>query len=145
MAAPVFKGIDWLHWMRVYALNDPGLFDQRLPNEWIVAECEMAVDIALTECPFLSYRARKGWISEATFAGIICGMVLRVARWQRFKTESNGVYSYTEHDPQSLPPGYDASPSLYLSKREKSLLEGSSSSGGPIGTVHMGLDRLYGM
>lgn len=34
---------------------------------------------------------------------------------------------------------------LYVSKREKALLEGHSDSMGPMGTVHMGLDRAYGM
>ena len=41
--------------------------------------------------------------------------------------------------------GKDGSMNLYVSKREKALLEGHSDSMGPMGTVHMGLDRAYGM
>ena len=72
-------------------------------------------------------------------------MVLRIVRYRQFKTESNGSYGYTNFDAQDNPPGKDGSMNLYVSKREKALLEGHSDSVGPIGTVHPGLDRAYGM
>lgn len=136
--------IDWTKWMQVNLLDQPDLAD-RYPNEWILSRCRVAAEMAVTESSNTEPRLQSGDLSEETFAYVVCSMVIRVMRWHRFKTESNGNYSYTEHDPQSNPPGYDASPNLYVSKREKQLLDGYSAGRGPIGTVGMGVQRIYGL
>ncbi|NEG55465.1 hypothetical protein [Bifidobacterium platyrrhinorum] len=136
--------IDWLKWMQVNLLDQPGLADA-YPNEWILSRCRVAAEMAVTESSNTEPRLQSGDLSEETFAYVVCSMVIRVMRWSRFKTESNGNYSYTEHDPQSNPPGYDASPNLYVSKREKQLLDGYADGRGPIGTVGLGVQRIYGL
>ena len=42
-------------------------------------------------------------------------------------------------------PAYDASPNLYVSKREKQLLDGYAEGHGPVGTIGVGLSRIYGL
>ena len=83
-------------------------------------------------------------LSESDFASVVCEMVLRVVRFNRFKTEANGSYSYTEHDPQQNQPGYDPSPRLFLSKAEKSILNGFSESAGTMSHISLGFDPGYG-
>ncbi|OZG68274.1 hypothetical protein [Bifidobacterium eulemuris] len=143
MAANI-ENIDWLKHMRVAALVEPELFDERLPTEWVLRECRLAAALAVSECPAASVRLRAGRLTEDEFAGVVCDMVMRVARWHRMKTESNGSYSYTEHDPQSNTPGYDPSPRLFISKGERALLNGYSGSSGRIGTISMGFDTGFG-
>ena len=58
--------------------------------------------------------------------------------------ESNGSYSYTEHDPQQNQPGYDPSPRLFLSKAEKSILNGFAESAGTMSHISLGFDPGYG-
>ncbi|KFI66539.1 hypothetical protein [Bifidobacterium magnum] len=137
--------IDWVEWMRIYALDDPDLFTERYPVEWVCAMCRIASRMALTEAFEAQTRLDDGTLSEETFAYVCCMMVLRVVRYRRFKSESNGTYTYTNADPLPNDPGKDASPNLYLSKREKTLLQGYLDGHGPMGTVHTGLDRMYGM
>lgn len=137
-------GIDWLAWMRVNLLDEPGLAD-RYPNEWILSRCRVAAEMALTESSNALPRLESGDLSEETFAYVVCSMVMRVMRWTPFKSESNSAYSYTNRDPQPNPPAYDASPNLYVGKREKQLLDGYAEGRGPIGTVGMGLQRIYGL
>lgn len=139
-----FSEIDWLKWMRVNLLDDPGLAGS-YPNEWILSRCRIAAEMAVAESSNTEPRLRSGDLSEETFAYVVCSMVIRVMRWHRLKTESNGNYSYTEHDPQPNPPGYDASPNLYVGKREKQLLDGYAEGRGPIGTVGVGVQRIYGL
>lgn len=138
------NGIDWLEHMRVMLLDQPELAD-RYPNEWIRMRCRIAAEMALNESGNAQPRLDSGDLSEETFAYVVCSMVLRTMRWTRFKTESNGSYSYTQHDPQPDPPAYDASPNLYVSKRERQLLDGYVSGRGPVGTVGVGVQRIYGL
>ncbi|NMN02781.1 hypothetical protein [Bifidobacterium panos] len=128
--------IDWLEYMRVNALDQPDLFVDRLPNEWIVNKCLMAAEIAKTACPVVERRMRYGYLSERGFANVVCSMVLRVCRWKQIKSESNGSYEYTNQDPLQNQPGYDASPNLYVSKRERNFLNGvTDDADGPMGTI----------
>lgn len=136
--------IDWLEYMRINLLDQPGLADA-YPNAWILLKCRVAAELALTSSSNAEPRLNSGDLSEELFAYVVCSMVIRVMRWSRYKTESNGNYQYEEHDPQANSPGYDASPNLYVSKREKQLLDGYAEGRGPIGTVGMGVNRIYGM
>lgn len=137
--------IDWLKWLRVNALDQPDLLLDRFPNAWLLNECGVAADMVQAECQNVAPRYQNGLLKERTLGYVVSQMVLRVVRYRQFKTESNGSYSYTNFDAQNNPPGKDGSMNLYVSKREKALLEGHSDSMGPMGTVHMGLDRAYGM
>lgn len=144
MRTDVIDHIDWVEHMRVAASGEPELFDGRLPEEWIVQKCRMAALICLTECPGVTVRLRRGRLSEADFAAVVCEMVLRVARWTGMRTESNGAYSYTRYDPQPNGPGLDPSPRLFLSKGERALLDGYGASHGMVGHVSLSLDPGYG-
>lgn len=135
--------IDWLEWLRVNALDQPDLLLDGFPNAWLENMCLVALDMIEVETPDAVPRLQAGDLKERTLAYVVCQMVLRVVRYRQFKTESNGSYQYTNFDPQDNPPGKDGSPNLYVSKREKALLEGSSI--GPFGTMHMELDRAYGL
>lgn len=137
-------GIDWMKHMQVSLLDQPGLADA-YPNEWVKSRCRIAAEIALTESGNAEPRLNSGDLSEDTFAYVVCSMVIRVMRWHRLKSESNGNYSYEEHDPQPNPPAYDASPNLYVSKREKQLLDGYAEGHSPVGTIGVGLSRIYGL
>lgn len=136
--------IDWMRYMKVSLLDQPELAEQ-YPNEWVKSRCRIAAEMALTESSNAQPRLDSGDLSEETFAYVVCSMVIRVMRWRRLKSESNGNYQYTEHDPQPNPPAYDSSPNLYVSKREKQLLDGYAEGRGPIGTVGLGLNRIYGL
>lgn len=138
------SNIDWLDWMRINLLDEPQLAD-RYPNEWILLKCRVAAEMALTESSNAEPRLQSGDLSEETFAYVVCSMVLRVMRWHWLKSESNGNYSYTMQDPQPNSPAYDSSPNLYVGKREKQLLDGYAEGRGPMGTVGMGLQRIYGL
>ena len=137
--------IDWLSHMLQHAQTTPEVFDGRLGEEWIIRECETAKEIAFTECPDAEYRYEQGDLSENLLAYVVCQMVLRVIRYTPLQGESNGSYTYDRKDDQSNPPSYDASPNLYVSKAEKELLNGKDSSRRKIGSVGMGLHRVYGM
>ena len=106
-AGSTIADIDWLKHMRVHALQDPSLFDGRLPEEWVLAQCHMASDMVRSVCPEAVGRLERGTLSEDTYAGVVCAMVMRVARFQQTHQKSNGTYSYTLDAPQSNPPGYD--------------------------------------
>lgn len=138
-------GIDWLEWLRVNALDQPDLLIDSYPNEWLRNKCKVAADMVEVECPDALPRYRSGLLSERALGYVVSMMVLRVVRYRQFKSETNGSYTYTNNDPQDNPPGKDGSPNLYVSKRERALLDGQTEGNGPIGTIHMGLDRVYGM
>lgn len=137
--------IDWLEWLRVNALDQPDLLLDRFPNAWLENQCMIAADMIQVECQDAVPRFQAGLLKERTLGFVVSQMVLRVVRYRQFKTESNGSYQYTNFDAQENPPGMDGSKNLYVSKREKALLEGHSDSMGPMGTIHVGLDRAYGM
>lgn len=136
--------IDYLKWMRVFAQTSPEDFDGRLDTDWITTMCRTAEAYAFATCPAAPSRFNDESLSEDTLAYVVCEMVLRVARWQKTKQESNGTYNYTDYEPHSSPPGYDSSPNLFMTAPEKALLEGTTEDSGPMGTVQMGLDRIWG-
>lgn len=130
-------GIDWLAEMRQHAANSPEIFIDRLDENWIVTECEIAQKIAFRECPDAQYQYENGDLDDGILAYVVCQMVLRVARWTLRKTESNGQSTYTLDSPARLPSGVEMSPNLWVTNRERELLEGKSDRG-PIGTIWAG-------
>ena len=144
MSTAIIDNIDCLKYMRVYGSADADAFDGHFDNEWISAQCRKAALICLNECPIVRTRLKKSRLSERDFASVVCEMVLRVVRFNRFKTEANSSYSYTEHDPQQNQPGYDPSPRLFLSKAEKSILNGFAESSGTVSHISLSFDPGYG-
>jgi hypothetical protein len=137
------EAIDYVKWMRIFAQTSPEDFKDRLGSEWVQEMCLTAADRAFAECPSARYRYANGALSERLFASVVCGMVLRVARWRRIKTESNGAYVHTDYEPHQVSPGYESSPDLFITSKEKSVLEGDAG-GGPMGTIYMDVERLWG-
>lgn len=137
--------IEWIEWLQIYALDQPDLVIGRFPKKWLMNMCDVALQMCKAECPNCAPRYQKGYLKEQTVAFVVCQMVLRVVRFRQYKTETNGVYTYTNFDPQDNPPMKDGSSNLYLSKRERALLNGYSEDSTPIGTIEMGLDRAYGL
>lgn len=137
--------IDFMKWLRINALDQPDILISKYPNEWLLNKLLVANDMIQVECPDTVSRLQNGYLSERSYAYVACQMVLRVVRWRQFKSETNGSYTYTNVDPQSNPPGTDGSPNLYVSKREKALLNGYGEDSVPMGTMSMGLDRAYGL
>lgn len=129
--------IDWLSHMLQHAQTTPEVFDGRLGDEWIISECETAKEIVFAESPDAEYRYEQGDLSENLLAYVVCQMVLRVARWTLYKTESNSQYQYTMDTPVRTPSGYDMSSNLWLTDRERGLLEGNANGQGPMGTIWM--------
>ncbi|KAA8827246.1 hypothetical protein [Bifidobacterium myosotis] len=146
MSTTVIDNIDWLKYMRDNASGEPELFDPEtgLPDSWVTQQCRKAALLCLAECPAVRSRLRRRRLSEADFAGVVCDMVLRLARQYKLKSESNGNYSYTRRDDQPVPPGYDPSPRLFLSKSERSILNGYAGSQGAAGHISLGFDPGYG-
>ena len=137
-------GIDWKKYMQLELVDDRRLAD-RYSNEWIAHKCRVAANMALTCSPNVEPRLNNGYLDEETFAYVVCQMVIRVMRWTDLKSETNGSYTYENRDPQDNPPPYDASPNLYVSKREKQMLDGYAEGHGPVGTIGLGLSRIYGL
>lgn len=144
MANGVTSSIDWLECMELHCLNEADTL-HRFPNEWVKYMCRRAVTIAITSSTNCEPRLDSGDLDVEDFEYVVCSMVWRVIRYSDIKTESNGTYQFTRFDPQDNQPGKDASPNLYLSKREKQILDGYASGRGPIGTVGVGVNRIYGM
>lgn len=134
-----YDSVDWVAELKAMAVNEPESFvDGRLTESWVRTMCETAADMAVNEVPQTAWRVRNGRLSLRLFVYVVCSMVMRVARYSPLKSEDNGVYSYTVADQQANPPAYEASPNLYVSKRERELLSGSRSGpGGPVGTIHV--------
>lgn len=144
MSSSIASGIDWKKYMQLELVDDRRLAD-RYSNEWIAHKCRVAANMALTCSPNVEPRLNNGYLDEETFAYVVCQMVIRVMRWTDLKSETNGSYTYENRDPQDNPPPYDASPNLYVSKREKQLLLGYEDGNGPIGTVFVGVNRIWGL
>lgn len=139
------ESINWVDAIVTYGGNTPEVFIGRLDDEkWIVPHCLTACDIAFAECPSARYRLDNGTLSERTFVYVICSMVLRVARWTMRKSESNGAYTRTDQVMDMVQPGWEISPDLHVTKKERALLTGVSGDSMPFGTVQLGLDRAYG-
>lgn len=138
--------IDWLKWMRVKDNSGWDIFEgNHLTDEWVLDKCETACEECFQLVPEAKIRYENGRLSERILAEVVCQMVLRVARWTQFKSESDGSYSYTNQDESGNPPAYEASPTLKPTKHEKDLLRGFDEQSAPMGTVRMGLDRVYGL
>lgn len=141
------EAVDWLHYMKIYGGNTPEVFKERLSKEWIVEHCLTACDVAFAECPSVEYRLATGAMRERTFIYVICSMVLRVARWDRRKSESNGAYSRVDQIMDTTQPGWEISPDLHVTKKERALLDGDNDDDGTHVrfALTMGLDRVYGL
>ena len=136
---------DWIEAMKVNALPYRDLFKTgRFPNEWVENTCRQAAFKCFSETN-AARRLDSGDLDPSSFEYVCCSMVLRIIRYKMVESESNGSYDYTLKDDQSNPPGYDASPNLYLSSSERSLLDGGTSKRGRFGCVGMGVNRIYGM
>lgn len=139
------EDIDWIDAILTYGGNTPEAFIDRLDDEkWIIPHCLTACDIAFAECPSARYRLDSGSLSVRTFTYVICSMVLRVARWTMRKSESNGAYTHTDQVMDMTPPGWEVSPDLHVTKKERARLTGVNEDSAPFGTVTLGLDRAYG-
>lgn len=140
------EDVDWLHWMRVKDSSGWDIFTgNHLSDEWVQDKCETACEECFQLVPEAKPRYESGTLSERMLAEVVCSMVLRVARWTQYKSESDGSYSYTNQDESGTPPAFDASPNLKPTKHEMALLRGNSDDQTPLGTVTMGLDRVYGL
>lgn len=146
MSTAIIDNIDWLKYMRQNATGEPELFAKGtgFPDSWIRQQCRKAALLCVAECPNVVTRLRRRRLSEADFAGIVCDMVLRLARQYKYSAESNGNYSYTRRDDQPVPPGYNPSPRLFVAKHEKSILNGYAESQGSAGHISLGFDPGYG-
>lgn len=144
MSSSIASGIDWKKYMQLELVDDRRLAD-RYSNEWVIHKCRVAANMALACSPNVEPRLNNGYLDEETFAYVVCQMVIRVMRWTDLKSETNGSYTYENRSPQDNPPSYDASPNLYVSKREKQLLLGYDEGNGPIGTVFVGVNRIWGL
>lgn len=137
--------IEWMRYMVIYGGNTSEAFAHRLDDEkWTIPHCLTACEIAFAECPTARYRLDSGALSEMTFIYVICSMVLRVARWSMRKSESNGAYTRTDQVMDMSQPGWEVSPDLHVTKKERALLTGMSEDSAPFGTAMLGLDRAYG-
>lgn len=134
---------DYMETMRTLLLPYPQLAD-RYDRGWQEAMCRQAGLLALAQTN-AGNRLDDGTLDPNTFTFVVCQMVLRVMRYTPFQGETNGSYTYDLKDDQSNPPGYDASPNLYLSKNERTLLDGTVPGRGKVGTIGIGLHRIYGM
>lgn len=140
----VASGFDWLALMRQHANAERDLFANRLSDSWITAECELALEVLYAQVPMAKRRLEDGDISENLVGYVVCVMVMRVARYRIYQTESNSQYSYTLDNPVRQPTGFDMSPNLYVGSTERAMLEGSSERSGLVGTIYAGVDPLWG-
>lgn len=144
MSTPV-DSVDWLKWMRLKDGSGWDIFSgNNLSDDWVLDKCETACEECFELVPEAQQRWDTGRLSERMLAEVVCQMVLRVARWTQFKSESDGSYTYTNQDESGTPPAFDASPNLKPTKHEMALLRGYGDDA-PTGTVRMGLDRVYGL
>lgn len=144
MSNGVTDAVDWVECLELHCLPDADVL-KRYPNAWLTYMCHRAETVASISSTNCLPRLKSGDLDLEDYEFVICSMVWRVIRYSDIKTESNGTYQFTRFDPQDNPPGKDASPNLYLSKREKQILDGYASGRGPIGTVGVGVNRIYGM
>lgn len=145
MSTSIIDNIDWVKYMEEYAVDEAELLkDGKHSKEWVRIKCRQAAMLALAECPHAYARLRAGRLSESDFAMTVCEMVMRLVRYSRYQSESNGNYQYTQFQPQSNAPGTDPSPRLFVSKADKTMLNGFSESRGSIGHISLGFDPSYG-
>ena len=145
MSTTLIDNIDWLKYMRLNATGEPELFDKDtgFPDSWVKQQCRKAALLCMAEYPNVYARLRRRRLSESDFAGVVCDMVLRLARQYKYNAESNGNYSYTRRDDQPVTPGYNPSPRLFVAKDEKAILTGYTSSQGG-GHISLGFDPGFG-
>lgn len=138
-----FIDFDWPTLFHDLQADKANQMSGAITDTWIKAKCRVASTIAVTECPNLPDRYRRGLIDKDTVANVITDMVARVAMYSQTKNESNGTYTYGDQTPLTNPMGFEPSPDLYLKKTERRLLSGGDDSG-PIGSIGMGLSRIWG-
>lgn len=137
--------INWIQWMNIFGQTDPEALSM-VDETWVDTMCQVAYEKCLTDVPNLKRRLERGYISERMIAQVVCSMVMRVAaNMSRHKrSESNGTYSYTNQTPTPVSTMLrDRDDNLYLSTSERNTLAGRT--GGALGTIPMGLDRIYGL
>lgn len=133
--------IDWKKWMSFYATPDAGL--ETANEEWVEEMCRTAADIIFHTIPIAYTRYQDKLLSERVLAYVACSMVLRVAD-PGIHIESNGTYSVTRDSPQANPPGFSSARDLFVSKKERALLEGTTEGRTPVGTLGMSVNRYWG-
>ncbi|MCO6558486.1 MAG: hypothetical protein J6575_03495 [Bifidobacterium sp.] len=138
-----FRDLDWPDWFHKLQSDKASWMTDAITDEWITAKCRVASNIAVTECPNLPDRYRRGTIDAETVANVVTDMVARVAMYSKIRSESNGTYTVGDQNPLANQSGFDPSPNLYLKKTERNLLSGGDDSG-PIGTIGLGLSRMWG-
>lgn len=137
--------INWLQWMNIFGQDDPEALSL-VDEAWVTTMCKVAYEKCLIDVPSLKRRLERGYVSEAMIAQVVCAMVLRVAasRAHRKRSESNGAYAYTNNTVSGVTTTFrDSDDKLYLSKSERNTLAGRT--GGALGTISIGLDRIYGL
>lgn len=148
MSTEIIDGIDWVSYMAEFATDaqDYELFREGDPYDakWVSNQCRKAALLCINSYPVCRVRLRKGHLSERDFAQVCCDMVLRLARQRQYKSESNGSYSYTVADAQSVPPGYAPTPRLFISKDDKVILTGSLNATGGASALSLGFDKGFG-
>ena len=87
MSTTLIDNIDWLKYMRLNATGEPELFDKDtgFPDSWVRQQCRKAALLCMAECPNVYARLRRRRLSESDFAGVVCDMVLRLARQYKYK------------------------------------------------------------
>lgn len=143
MPSDPIEGIDWIQQMRLWGEESPESFSERLPQNWIKAQCRVAARLALASGPSAKDDLADGKLQEETFSYVVCQMVLRKARYQAMKSENDGSYQYTNVGPQQADGGYSPSPNLYISKTERTLLAGQDGDRTPLGSVSMETERIW--
>lgn len=147
MSTAIIDDIDWVGWMAKFATADSALFtgdDAPYDDVWVRTRCRRAALTCLGVSPLVRVRLRKGRLSEEDFAQVVCEMVLRLAKSEQYKSESNGSYSYQRNNPQPDPPGYSPTLRLFVSKDDRTVLLGSENPVGGTSHISLGLDPGYG-
>lgn len=134
--------IDYVSWFQRFMSVHADMIPDSVTEEWIQNTATVAVQILVGECPNAIARYRRGRLKEATIGYVVSNMLARVAMWDLMKTENDGSYNYSEHDPVQSPPSITPSPDLFMKNSEKSLINGVGGGKGPVGTIAMGLGRM---
>lgn len=140
--ASTMNDVDYVKWFRTYMSAHADLFPESVDEQWVAAQAQVAVEIVKSECPGAQTRWRRGKLSEASLGYVVSNMIARVAMFSMRKSETNGIYTFTDRDPMSTPPQYTPSPDLFMKASEKALVNGVGNGMGAIGSVPIGLGRV---
>lgn len=141
--ADAIDAVDWAAEMEEEGLGSPELFSyENFDPAWLTRKCRQAVDVIDVKCPDARQNIIDGVIPASLYIQVVCEMVMRVCRYTRLKTESNGTYSYTNESPMAAPPSFESSPDLFVSSRQEALLQPPLVSQ-MFGTVGLDGDRIF--